>query len=103
MGPPLLGRHLLELQSASGLAIAVAAAGSFVGQIAAAMQSAPLWMYVVAALAPWLPILILELIWTYRHYRWLSIFLPAHRDSEPLPARARDAHDPDPHPEYRAG
>jgi hypothetical protein len=74
MGPPLLARHFLELQSASGLAIAVAAAGSFLGQIAAVMQSAPLWMYVVAALAPWLPILILELVWTYRHYRWLSIF-----------------------------
>jgi hypothetical protein len=74
MGPPLLGRHLLELQSASGLVIAVAAAGSFVGQIAAVMQAAPLWMYVVAALAPWLPILLLELIWTYRHYRWLALF-----------------------------
>jgi hypothetical protein len=74
MGPPLLGRHLLELQGASGLTIAVAAVGSFVGQIAAVMQAAPLWLYILAALAPWLPILILELIWTYRHYRWLAIF-----------------------------
>ena len=38
------------------------------------MQAAPLWLYVLAALAPWLPILVLELIWTYRHYRWLAIF-----------------------------
>ena len=38
------------------------------------MQAAPLWLYVVAALAPWIPILVLELIWTYRHYRWLAVF-----------------------------
>jgi hypothetical protein len=31
-------------------------------------------VYLLAALAPWLPILVLELIWTYRHFRWLAIF-----------------------------
>src|SRR5579859_1129564 len=74
MSAPLLGRHFAELQSASTPAIAVAAAGSFLGQVAAVIQAAPLWLYVVAALAPWIPILGLELIWTYRHYRWLSVF-----------------------------
>ncbi len=74
MSAPLLGRHFAELQSASTPAIAVAAAGSFAGQVAAVVQAAPLWLYVVAALAPWIPILVLELIWTYRHYRWLAIF-----------------------------
>ena len=74
MDARLLGKHFAELQSASTPAIAVAAAGSFAGQVAAVVQAAPLWLYVVAALAPWIPILVLELIWTYRHYRWLAIF-----------------------------
>lgn len=74
MGAPLLGRHFAELQSASSSAVAVAAAGSFAGQVAAVIEATPLWLYLVAALAPWLPILVLELIWTYRHYRWLAVF-----------------------------
>jgi hypothetical protein len=74
MGAPLLGKHFAELQSASTPAVAVAAAGSFAGQVLAVVQAAPLWVYVVAAIAPWLPILALELIWTYRHYRWLAVF-----------------------------
>ena len=74
MSAPLLGRHFAELQSASTPTIAVAAAGSFAGQVAAVVQAAPLWLYVVAAVAPWIPILVLELIWTYRHYRWLAVF-----------------------------
>src|SRR5258708_9292697 len=74
MSAPLLGRPFAELQSASTPTIAVAATGSFAGQIAAVVQAAPLWLYVVAAVAPWIPILVLELIWTYRHYRWLAVF-----------------------------
>src|ERR1700716_54194 len=74
MSAPLLGTHFAELQSASTPTIAVAAAGSFAGQIAAVVQATPLWLYVVLALAPWIPILVLELIWTYRHYRWLAVF-----------------------------
>src|ERR1700736_4762291 len=74
MSAPLLGRHFAELQSASTPAVAVAAAGSFAGQVAAVVQAAPLWLYVVAALAPWVPILVIELVWAYRHYRWLAIF-----------------------------
>ncbi len=74
MSAPLLGKHFAELQSASTPTIAVAAAGSFAGQVAAVVHAAPLWLYVVAAVAPWIPILVLELIWTYRHYRWLAVF-----------------------------
>jgi hypothetical protein len=74
MGAPLLGKHFAELQSASTPAVVVAAAGSFAGQVAAVMQAAPLWVYLLAAVAPWFPILFLELVWTYRHYRWLAIF-----------------------------
>ena len=73
-GPPLLGRHFAELQSAPTAAIAVAAAGSVAGQIMALVQGAPVWLFVLAALAPWIPFLVLELIWTYRHYRWLALF-----------------------------
>jgi hypothetical protein len=74
MPAPLLWRHFAELQSAPVSVISVAAAGSFVGQIAAVLQAAPLWVYLVAAVAPWLPILTLEIVWTYRHYRWLAVF-----------------------------
>jgi hypothetical protein len=55
-------------------AITLAAAGSFVGQIAAVVQGAPLWVYVLAAVAPWLPLFVLELSWTYRHYKWVAVF-----------------------------
>src|SRR5207248_8237781 len=74
MSSPHLWRHLAELQSAPMTAISIAAAGSFAGQIMAVVQGAPLWVYLLAALAPWLPILALEIIWTYRHYRWVAVF-----------------------------
>src|SRR5712691_7040649 len=74
MGAPIMGRHFAGLQDASTPTVAVAAAGSFAGQIAAVVEAAPVWVYLLAALAPWLPILVLELIWTYRHFRWLAIF-----------------------------
>jgi hypothetical protein len=74
MSAPLLWRHLAELQSAPMSAISIAAAGSFAGQIMAVIQGAPLWVYLLAALAPWVPILALEILWTYRHYRWVAVF-----------------------------
>ncbi len=74
MSAPLLWRHLVELQSAPISAITLAAAGSFAGQIMAVIQGAPLWVYLVAAVAPWLPIFALEVIWTYRHYKWVAVF-----------------------------
>src|SRR5436305_14567470 len=74
MGAPLLGKHFAELHSASTPIVVVAAVGSLLGQLAAAIQAAPLWVYVLAAVAPWLPIIIIELVWTYRHYRWLAVF-----------------------------
>jgi hypothetical protein len=74
MGPPLLGKHFAELRSASPRLITVAAIGSLIGQVTAVAQSAPLSAFVVAAAAPWLPIVMLELVWVYRHFRWLSLF-----------------------------
>lgn len=74
MSAPLLWRHLAELQSAPMSAITLAAAGSFAGQIMAVIQGAPLWVYLLAALAPWLPIFALEVVWTYRHYKWVAVF-----------------------------
>jgi hypothetical protein len=72
MGPPLLGKHFAELRSASSLLITIASIASIVGQVTALAQSAPAWVFVVAAAAPWVPILILELMWVYRHFRWLA-------------------------------
>jgi len=74
MGLPLLAKHVIELQSAPTPVVAIAAAGSFAGQVAAVVQAAPLWLYVLAAIAPWIPIVVLELAWTARHYRWLAVF-----------------------------
>jgi hypothetical protein len=71
---PLLERHFVELQSASTPTVAVAAVGSFAGQLAAVVQAAPLWVYLAAAVAPWVPLLALEIYWTFRHYRWLALF-----------------------------
>lgn len=55
-------------------AITLAAVGSFLGQIAALSQGAPLWVYILVAAAPWLPIFTLELVWMYRHYKWVAVF-----------------------------
>jgi len=74
MSAPLLWRHFVQLQSAPMTAITLAAAGSFLGQIAALIQGAPLWLYAIAAIAPWLPIFALELTWAYRHYKWIAVF-----------------------------
>jgi len=62
------------LQSAPVSAISLAAAGSFAGQIMAVIQGAPLWVYIIAAVAPWLPIFALEVSWTSRHYKWVAVF-----------------------------
>jgi hypothetical protein len=74
MSAPLLWKHLIQLQSAPMTAITLAAAGSFLGQIMAIIQGAPLRVYMIAAFAPWLPIFALELTWTARHYRWVAVF-----------------------------
>jgi hypothetical protein len=74
MSAPFLWKHFIQLQSAPMTAITLAAVGSFAGQIAALIQGAPLWVYILVAAAPWLPIFTLELVWTYRHYKWVAIF-----------------------------
>jgi hypothetical protein len=74
MAAPLLRKHFAELHSASTPTVAVAAAGSFAGQLAAVVLGKPVWVYVLVAVAPWIPMLVLELVWTYRHYRWLAVF-----------------------------
>lgn len=38
------------------------------------LQGWPLWARVLAALLPWIPIFTGEIVWTYRHYQWLSLF-----------------------------
>lgn len=34
----------------------------------------PIWQVVLLALLPWIPILTMEIRWTYRHYGWLALF-----------------------------
>jgi hypothetical protein len=38
------------------------------------LQGWPLWGRVLAALLPWTPLFTGQIVWTYRHYQWLSLF-----------------------------
>jgi hypothetical protein len=38
------------------------------------VQGWPLWARAFAALLPWIPVFTGEIVWTYRHYQWLSLF-----------------------------
>lgn len=38
------------------------------------LQAWPLWATAFAAILPWVPIFAGEVIWTHRHYQWLSLF-----------------------------
>ena len=38
------------------------------------LQGWPLWGRTLAALIPWIPIFTGQVIWTHRHYQWLSLF-----------------------------
>ncbi len=54
--------------------VVLTAVASVIGLVSAVMQAWPLWATAVAVLLPWLPILALETVWTYRHYAWLALF-----------------------------
>lgn len=54
--------------------IAMTALGSYGAQLFALLMDWPLWAIVLATALPWLPLLTLELRWTYRHFGWLALF-----------------------------
>lgn len=76
MNATLLSRleRLVGLQSVPSHIIVLTALASYAGLGLAALQGWPVWAVVLAGLLPWLPILTVEMVWTYRHYHWLALF-----------------------------
>jgi hypothetical protein len=70
----LVARRLLALGTVPPRVILVTALASYLGQSLAGLQGWPLWSLVLAALTPWIPLVFLEMAWTYRHYQWLALF-----------------------------
>jgi hypothetical protein len=70
----LVGKRLLALGSVPPRVILATASASYLGLAMAGMQGWPLWGMVLAVLSPWLPLIFLEIAWTYRHYHWLALF-----------------------------
>ena len=54
--------------------VAITAGASALAIAFGLIQGWPAWAVVAAAVAPWLPILGLEMGWTRRHYGWLALF-----------------------------
>lgn len=54
--------------------VAMTALSSYGAQLFALLMGWPLWTVVLVTAVPWLPLLGLELRWTYRHYGWLALF-----------------------------
>lgn len=67
-------KRMATVRSVPGHVILVTALASYSALMLARFQGWPLWGIVLAALLPWLPILSVEVVWTYRHYAWLALF-----------------------------
>jgi hypothetical protein len=52
----------------------ISAAASALLVLAAAMQGYPLWVIVLFGLAPWLPLVVSEVVWKYERYRAWALF-----------------------------
>jgi hypothetical protein len=69
----LVARRLQALGNVPPRVMLVTAVASYLGMALAGLQGWPLWGMVLGALCPWLPLLFLEIAWTYRHYQWLAL------------------------------
>ena len=70
----LVGKRLLALGSVPPPVILATASASYLALAIGGMQGWPLWGMALAALCPWIPLIFLEIGWTYRHYHWLALF-----------------------------
>lgn len=73
MNAALLKRTLVLRSVPPGIVL-LTAMTSYVGLAVANVEAWPLWGVVLAGVLPWLPIVFLETIWTYRHYSMLAVF-----------------------------
>ncbi|MGH9010426.1 MAG: cyclic nucleotide-binding domain-containing protein, partial [Acidimicrobiia bacterium] len=69
----LVARRLLALGNVPPRVVLVTALASYVGLALAGLQGWPLWGMVLATASPWIPLLFVEVAWTYRHYQWLAL------------------------------
>ena len=69
----LVGR-LLTIRTVPANIVALTAIASYGAEVLAIVAGWPVWAIVLATLLPWLPLLSLELVWTYRHFQWLALF-----------------------------
>lgn len=67
-------KRLVALRSVPPQILLLTAMTSYVGIAVANLEAWPLWAAALAGLFPWLPILFLETVWTYRHYSMLAVF-----------------------------
>ena len=67
-------KRMVGLRSIPPQIILLTAMASYVGIAVANLEAWPLWATALAGLLPWLPILFLETVWTYRHYSMLAVF-----------------------------
>lgn len=74
MGTGSVLKRLATIRSVPAHVILVTALASYSALMLARFQGWPLWGIVLAALLPWVPILTVEVTWTYRHYAWLALF-----------------------------
>lgn len=63
-----------RLNSVSRRIVIITAAASVAAAAIAVLQVWPAWAIVTAGLAPWVPLLALEIGWTRSHYGWLALF-----------------------------
>lgn len=65
----LRGRRTVPAHLLAATAAASAAAVAF-----GVIDGWALWVLVLAALLPWVPVVAFEIAWTYHHYGWLALF-----------------------------
>jgi hypothetical protein len=67
-------RPALAVRSVPARILAVTAATALGGAVLGVVQGWPVWAIGLAAVLPWLPLLTMEVAWTYRHYHWLALY-----------------------------
>jgi len=68
-----LGYRIVTLRNVPSHIVALTALASYAGQIVATFQGWPLWAFILATVAPWVPVFSVEMIWTRRHYHWMVL------------------------------
>ncbi len=74
----MIGRELitrvLAIRSVPPRVVAFTALASCGGLSLGILQNWPVWGVGLATALPWIPLFTSEVVWTYRHYPWLTLF-----------------------------